>query len=430
MAFPRLIFRTLRSANFRCVRKFAWNFGVKGLVAVEKFKSRVRRGEYFPPFLYLSITNTCNLRCQGCWIDVEAERTDISLEALNRIIRGAKAQGNSFFGILGGEPFMHPEMPDLLAAHPDCYFQVFTNGQFITSKVADRLRELGNATPLVSIEGREVTSDERRGNKEVFQRSLRGLENSLKAGLLTGVATSVCRTNIDELLTESWLRELIDRGVHYVWFHGYRPVGPKMNPGLALRPDQLLRMRRFVVEMRAKMPIAIIDAYYDHAGRALCPMVTGISHHVGPTGGIEPCPIIQFAAESIHDPRGIFETIRDSAFLRDFREMTARHTRGCVIIERPDLVKELVRKHGARDTTLRGTALAELDAMTPRFSQWLPGEEIPEKHWMYRMAKRYWFSDFGAYRNVSHDAAVRARQLRSHLDAPAAIPSQPSPVHE
>ena len=33
---------------------------------------------------------------------------------------------------------------------------------------------------------------------------------------------------------------------------------------------------------------------------------------------------------------------------------------------------------------MRGTAMAELDAMTPRFSQWLPGEEIPEQHWMYR----------------------------------------------
>ena len=40
----------------------------------------------------------------------------------------------------------------------------------------------------------------------------------MKAGLLTGVATSVCQTNIDDLCTEEWLRELIDRGVHYVWF--------------------------------------------------------------------------------------------------------------------------------------------------------------------------------------------------------------------
>lgn len=429
---PTLAFRTLRTANFRCLRKFAWNFGVKGLLAVERFKRRLRRGEYFPPFLYLSITNTCNLRCQGCWVDVTAERTDIDLDTLNRTITDAKAHGNTFFGILGGEPFMHPQLLDLLAAHPNCYFQVFTNGQFITEKVAARLRDLGNATPLISIEGRELVSNDRRGGKDVFNRSLRGLDHSIGAGLLTGVATSLCQTNIDDLLTETWLRELIKRGAHYVWYHGYRPVGPNMNPDLALRPDQLVRVRKFVVAMRSKMPIGIIDAYYDHRGQALCPMVTGISHHVGPTGGIEPCPIIQFAAEDIRDPRGIYATIRDSAFLRDFRELSGRHTRGCVILERPDLVKELVRKHGARDTTLRGTAMAELDAMTPRFSQWLPGEEVPERHWMYRLAKKYWFSDFGAYRHVAHDAEARARRLRQQLDLPSIRPpaSQLTSVHD
>ena len=172
-------------------------------------------------------------------------------------------------------------------------------------------------------------------------------------------------------------------------------------PDLTLTPE----MR----EMRAKVPIAIVDAYYDHRGQALCPMSTGISHHVGPRGDIEPCPIIQFATETIRDPRGIFATMRDSGFLKDFRELSAREMRGCVVLERPDLVKKLVVKHGARDTTARGTAMAELEAMTPRFSQWLPGEEIPEKHWMYKLAKRYWFNDFNAYAKADHDASARAK---------------------
>ena len=399
---PQLLFRTLRSANKRCLAKFCWNFGVKGLLSVEKFKRRIKRGEYFPPFLYVSIVNSCNLRCQGCWVDVE-EKDAIELDTLNRTIADAKRHGNTFFGILGGEPFMHPQLLDLLAAHPDCYFQVFTNGQFITEKVAKRLREIGNATPLISIEGRELTSDTRRGKKEVFTRTLRGLDNCLREGLLTGVATSVCQSNIDELLTEEWLGELIKRGVHYTWYHTYRPVGPLPNFDLALRPDQLVRIRKFVVEMRAKMPIAIIDAYYDDRGQALCPMSTGISHHISPKGDIEPCPIIQFATENI-------------------RELSAHHTRGCVVLERPDLVKQLVVKHGARDTTVRGTAMAELEAMTPRFSQWLPGEEVPEKHWMYRLSKKFWFYDFNAYRNVAHDAAARARALKSKLDQPAPKP--------
>src|SRR2546425_6437712 len=422
---PTLLFRALRTADTRCLWKFAWNFGVKGMLSVEKFKRRIKQGEYFPPFLYLSIINSCNLRCQGCWVDVEAERETIDLETLNRTIRDAKQHGNAFFGILGGEPFMHPQLLDLLAAHPDAYFQVFTNGQFITEKIAERLRHAGNVTPLISIEGREITSDQRRGKKDVFNKTLRGLDNCLREKILTGVASSVCQSNIDELLTEDWLRELIARGVHYVWYHTYRPVGPKMNAQLALQPDQLVRVRKFVVEMRARLPIAIIDAYYDHRGQALCPMATGISHHISPRGDIEPCPIIQFAVDNLRDARGIYETMRDSAFLRDFRQLSAKATRGCVVLERPDLIKELVVKHGARDTTVRGTAMAELEAMQPRFSQWLPGEEVPEKHWMYRLAKKYWFSDFGAYRNVDY-AARRASVLKTRLDPARVVADNPA----
>jgi len=156
-------------------------------------------------------------------------------------------------------------------------------------------------------------------------------------------------------------------------------------------------VRRFVTEMRAKLPIGIVDCYYDHNGTALCPMTTGASHHVNPRGDIEPCPLIQFAVENISDARGIYETVRDSAFLRDFREVTGKTTRGCIILERPDIVHALVLKHGARDTTSRGTALAELEAMQPQPSQWMPDHEIAEGHWMYRLAKKYWFNDFGAY---------------------------------
>ena len=111
--------------------------------------------------------------------------------------------------------------------------------------------------------------------------------------------------------------------------------------------------------------------------------------------------------------------MRQSAFLRDFRDLSAKATRGCVVLERPDLVKDLVLKHGARDTTVRGTAMAELEAMQPRFSQWLPGEEIPESHWMYRWAKKYWFNDFGAYRNSPLEETASTKRLKIQLDARA-----------
>ena len=61
-----------------------------------------------------------------------------------------------------------------------------------------------------------------------------------------------------------------------------------------------------------------------------------------------------------------------------------------------------MRKHDAKDSTARKTALAELSAMQTRTSQYAPGDEVPEKNIFYRLAKRFWFNDFGVYAGHDH----------------------------
>jgi MoaA/NifB/PqqE/SkfB family radical SAM enzyme len=396
--FPtlRLGSRMLLQTDTRGLIKFAWNFGYKGMRSVQKFKRRLKQGIHFPPFLFISIISSCQLRCKGCWVDVAGKREMIELDKLNRLVNDAKKHGNSFFGLLGGEPFMHPQLLEFLAAHPDCYFQIFTNGQLITPAIARELRRLGNSTVLISIEGTEVVSDDRRGGQAVLSKTMEGLKNCVRERLIVGVATSVCQTNYD-LVSEDWLKKLIDLGVMYAWFHTYRVVGPNPAGELALTPEQVHALRKFVVRMRHTLPIGLVDAYWDDQGQALCPMATGVSHHIGPSGAIEPCPIIQFAKESIHDEQPLYQLMTKSEFLADFRKTAAQATRGCIVLERPDLVRELVNRHAAPDTTQRQTAYAELEALTPRSSQHLPGLEVPEEHWLYRFAKKHWFFGFGAY---------------------------------
>lgn len=390
--------RMVRTSTPRLLWKFGYNFGFKGMRSVQRFKKRLKEGVVFPPFIYISILNSCNLRCTGCWVDVAHPQQKISFEDLDKLITNAKKHGNSFFGLLGGEPFLHPDLIRILEAHPDCYFQIFTNGQYITDEMAAELARVGNATPLISIEGTEIISDERRGKKEVLSKTLAGLEACTRHKIIVGVATSVCANNIDDLVNDAWVDELIRRGVHYVWFHTYRPVGPDPDPSLALTPEQVTKVRTFGVKTRSKKPIVVVDAYWDHDGEALCPAATGISHHIGPGGDVEPCPIIQFANESIRDNDGdIYKTLTESALLRDFRETAAGATRGCVVLDRPDLLKDVVERHGSRDTTQRGTALLELAAMQAGNSQHRPGHEVPEEHWVYRFAKKHWFFGFGAY---------------------------------
>src|SRR5882762_680261 len=101
--YLRMARRLLLETDKRLLWKLAYNFGFKGMLSVERFKRKMKRGEFFPPFLYISVINSCNLRCQGCWVDVAAKQEKIEVAAMHRLINEAKAMGNSFFGILGGE---------------------------------------------------------------------------------------------------------------------------------------------------------------------------------------------------------------------------------------------------------------------------------------------------------------------------------------
>ena len=417
----RLMFET----DKRLLAKAAWLLGVRGLVGMHRHKRRLKRGEFFPPFLYMSVINSCNLRCQGCWVDVAAKQHRIELETANRVIAEAKTMGNRFFGILGGEPFMHKDLMQIFRDNRDVYFQVFTNGQFITDDVAAELRELGNVTPLISVEGSEIVSDTRRGRDDVYNRTMAGIEAALRNKLLVGVCTSVCRSNIDDLVTDRWVDRLIDMGVMYCWFHIYRPVGPEPNADLALSPQQQRRVRQFVVDTRATKPIIVIDAYHDDAGNALCPAVTGFTHHIGPWGDVEPCPVIQLATDSIHNTsKSLSEQFNADGFLSDFRQTVAENTRGCVIMERPDLLVELAERHSARDTTARGVVLDELKRTVPHRSQYHAGSEIPERSLVYRLAKKYAFNDFGTY--ARHFDASKYRDPESSTSMEPRDPEHPS----
>src|SRR6266566_7503155 len=85
----RLAKRLLLETDKRLLWKLAWNFGVKGIRSVQRHKARLKRGEFFPPFLYISVINSCNLRCQGCWVDVAAKQAKIEVDAMHKLITEA-----------------------------------------------------------------------------------------------------------------------------------------------------------------------------------------------------------------------------------------------------------------------------------------------------------------------------------------------------
>jgi len=170
---------------------------------------------------------------------------------------------------------------------------------FHHSEIARRMRQLGNVSPLVSVEGNEIVSDQRRGKEQVYSRTMQGLHGCLDARLLTGVCTSLCQTNMD-LLNRSLARSAHRDGSVHTWFHIYSTGGRLSRPPIVLDAASKQKGRRGASRRDAQQkPIIIIDAYYDGDRLRVVSRRTGFTHHISPWGDIEPCPVIQIG-EGFH----------------------------------------------------------------------------------------------------------------------------------
>ena len=392
------VWRIARNSTPKALWKILYNFCWRNYRNMAAFERRQAKGEpFFPAFVMISVTETCNLRCSGCWVSPNG-RKQLSTEQLNGIIEQSKAQGSYFFGILGGEPLMYKGLWEVLERHSDCYFQLFTNATLITDDIAERMRRLGNITPLISIEGLKEESDARRGRDNVYERTLAGLRACRKAKLIFGVAASIGRSNYDELVSRKHIEDMAREGAAYLWYYIYRPVGNNPIIENALSKEQIRDFRVFLSEQRVDAPLFIIDTYWDDKGRAMCPAATGMSHHIAPSGAVEFCPPLQMAKEFINaDASNLVEIFNNSEFLASLRKMTAETSRGCILLENPQKMLQFLQEWNAIDSTSRGTVAEEYAAMRVVAGHDMQGEEIEEKSMIYRMLKKRYFFGFGAY---------------------------------
>ena len=67
-----------------------------------------------------------------------------------------------------------------------------------------------------------------------------------------------------------------------------------------------------------------------------------------------------------------------------------------MILEHPAGAGRVSPPSAAADQSGRNQ-LAEIAAATPRTSHHLPGEEIPEDYWLYRLLKKQLFFGMGGY---------------------------------
>lgn len=294
-----------------------------------------------PQAVIFSPTMRCNYNCIGCYSRTHPRDRELSSERINRFFSELEQVGTSVCFISGGEPFMHPDLPDLIAKHPEMLFIVFTNGSLITDELAARLRDSRNIIPALSIDGTEPTVTRRRG-PEAWAHIQKASACFRRANMLFGFSTMVTGQTLAEISEPAFFTGLADAGYQLGFVMEYIPVGKDVNRALILNPDERTLLRKAVLTARKRNPFQLFQLPEDTDDGESCGAARRFMH-INAEGGLEPCPFCHHFDCSIRDQSfqqalqsPLFKRIRATPELFDKKELN------CALAENADRVASLV----------------------------------------------------------------------------------------
>jgi MoaA/NifB/PqqE/SkfB family radical SAM enzyme len=367
----------------RFIENMMVNWGVIG--GARRYEVLDQEGWFPPAFAVISPTMRCNLRCKGCYAFEYRRAGELTTEEFDSTIRQCKDLGVYFFTISGGEPFVRDDLLEMIGRHDDCFFQIYTNGTAIDDHVADRLLELGNATPAISVEGFGDETDARRG-AGTFERVLATMDLLKERKLLFGISATVTRHNHDLLMSDKFYDFYCDRGAHYAWFFQYIPIGREPNVDLMSTPEQRAEFRHRLVEIRDEKPIFIGDFWNDGVHAGGCMAGGRLYFHVTSNGNVEPCVFCHFTIGNIREKPlkeilscDFFKAIRHEQPYSRYKNLYTP----CMIIDNPEVLRRLTREFGARPSHEGAETIIEDPRIVAHLDKYAARmQEISEPEWI------------------------------------------------
>lgn len=302
-----------------------------------------KEGIQVPPYMIISVTNSCNLRCKGCYSQAQHRNTAEELDSgrLRGLVAEARDLGVSVILLAGGEPLMRRDILDIAGDFPEVVFPLFTNGLLINDGLIEKLKERKNVIPVISIEGREAQTDGRRG-EGVFSR-LRDIQGKMKqAGLFYGLSFTVTRSNFETLTDSTYIQQSMASGSSLFFFVEYIPVKEETEE-LVITDAQRQKLVGVLEGFRKQFSGLFIAFPGDEELFGGCLSAGRGFIHISAAGDLEPCPFAPYSDANIKAV-SLKEALR-SDFLREIRQnhhMLTETKGGCALWEKREWVKSLL----------------------------------------------------------------------------------------
>ena len=341
-------------------------FGNCSLKWIEKSERLQAKYGFTAPYsILISPTMRCNLNCKGCYAENYKRDADLSVEDLDNIITQGKELGTYLYTILGGEPFVRfNDLYRLATKHSDCLFQVFTNGTLITEKVANQIAELKNFIIVFSVNGDKNEVDFMRG-PGVYERVIQSIEFLNQRNLMFGMSLVLTSRNYELMTSEAFYKTWENRGVMYAWNFLFMPV--VKNPDLSLMPsaEQRVTYGEYIKTYREKHPLFIMDFWADAPAVHGCIAGGRRYLHINHKGDVEPCIFAHFATHNIKQ-HSLLEALKSPFFtaIRQHQPHTDNLLRPCMIIDNPQILRDVCRRHNAQPTAEEAKDLIENPRIT------------------------------------------------------------------
>jgi len=311
-------------------------------------------GQHIPPFLIASITTQCNLHCKGCYARANHSCYDrdpagaapqrLEAEQWGSIFQQAEEVGIEFILLAGGEPFVRRDVLTIAGAHSGILFPVFTNGTLIDRDYLELLDKNRNLIPIVSIEGKQETTDARRG-AGIYQRLHTAMQELHKRGLLFGASVTVTTENMVEVLSDSFIHELCISGCKAIIYVEYVPIDHQ-SADLALDDEARTIMAQRLDDARERLSDLLMVSFPgDEKASGGCLAAGRGFFHINAAGGAEPCPFSPYSDISVVDT-SLREALRSPLFqaLQQQGNLMQEHSGGCVLFEQEERVRLLVKE--------------------------------------------------------------------------------------
>lgn len=309
-----------------------------------------KEGVDVPPFLICSISTTCNLHCAGCYARTngiaadseEDQKESLSPEQWKAIFEEASSLGINFALLAGGEPMMRRDILEKVSEVEDMIFPIFTNGTLIGPRYIEFLKRHLNMIPVISIEGMEHATDERRG-KGMYKRAMLSVDMLHKEDLFFGTSITVTTGNFELVTSDEFVDNLRALGCKLIIYVEYVPTDPG-TAHLALGEEDQKRMETVQQHQSERYKEVIIISFPgDEKHMGGCLAAGRGFFHIGPDGSAEPCPFSPFSDSSVLE-LGVKGALASPLFrkLRDARLVGGEHTGGCALFEHREEVEAML----------------------------------------------------------------------------------------